>query len=156
MNKKSVLNVLIVIFAILTLLIVGYIFSNSFDSVEESSEKSSEIASILQKIFDPYQKIPEDVFHNLIRKIAHLTEFGVLGVSVGILFLLIFYRTNKIFKITPPAFCICVGATDEIIQKFTARGNQITDVLIDATGACLGLAFVALVAFLIHKKKNKI
>ena len=52
------------------------------------------------------------------------------------------------------AFCALYAATDEIHQLFVpGRGGQIRDVLIDSSGALIGLLFVfALYAALKHRK----
>lgn len=159
LNKNKILNILIVIFVLLSLFIVGYIFSNSFDSVEQSNEKSENISSKVQQVVDPQKKIPQSEFHKYVRKGAHVTEFCALGFCVGMVFLLIFYKTKKRFLVTPFVFCAGVGAVDEYIQKFTARGSQISDVLIDIAGSVLGLAFVlafsVLITLFANRRENK-
>ncbi len=45
-----------------------------------------------------------------------------------------------------------MGCADELIQLFNDRGSQITDVLIDSTGALLGAAAAAGVAAICRRR----
>ena len=82
MNNKKI------IFAILTLLWVAVIFSFSLQPGEVSGSLSG---SFLQKvlewfapgIFEKLETMPQeqlDIWHMVLRKCAHFTEFAVLGV----------------------------------------------------------------------------
>ena len=71
----------------------------------------------------------------ILRKAAHLTEFAVLAMILRAL-----YGYNG-GKPALSALCTaaCCGAVDELIQIWSHRGSQVTDVLIDTLGAMLGL-----------------
>ena len=70
------------IFSILSFVILLFIFSNSLQSGPESNAKSGWVADFLTPLLNTFGWIPEDVFHRLIRKLAHFTEFGALGVCL--------------------------------------------------------------------------
>jgi VanZ family protein len=83
-----------------------------------------------------------------IRKLAHLTEFAVLGVLVwrG-------WRQRPAFRpavawpwpaaLIPLAICVGYALLDEFHQSFVpSRGASLGDVLIDSGGAAIGLALL--------------
>ena len=80
--------------------------------------------------------------HGLLRKVAHFTEFACLGV----------FTCRFLFWLKKPQVLALVGAflvacCDETIQRFVPdRGPSFRDVLIDTSGAALGmiLLFVSL------------
>lgn len=145
-NRKTKLNICIVLFALISLLIASYIFSNSIENPNQSNEKSNMVAEKIQPIVDPHGKIEKQEFHKYIRKAAHVTEFAALGVSVAITFLFVFFRTKRIFISLPFLLCLSVGIVDEYIQSFTGRTSKISDVFFDISGAATGLVLVTIIA----------
>lgn len=90
---------------------------------------------------------------NVIRKIAHLTEFAILG-----FFLVNIFKDYKSINFKVILFCVlCAGVyacTDEFHQTLVAgRSGQITDVFIDSAGAFLG-ALIYYAIYKIVKRKN--
>ncbi len=80
---------------------------------------------------------------DLLRKLAHLIEYGVLGCEIMV------YRIIKKCKpavkqefINLLVTGMIVGLIDETIQVFSHRGSTVTDVWIDTVGFFLGLLFV--------------
>ena len=135
---------------ILVAVCMGIIFFLSAQNGEESSDLSgSFVATILQ-----WLKITID--EETLRTFAHMLEF--MGLSV-----LIFnatYATWEI-KMTPLiafAGTVLYATTDEIHQIFVPeRAFQISDILIDSTGALIGVtaSFVILQLILFIKRGNK-
>jgi VanZ family protein len=84
--------------------------------------------------------------HMAVRKLAHLTEYGVLALLAARAFL----TSSKAFLRTrwyAAAFALAAALAllDELNQKFTpTRGGSFWDSLLDMTGATLALAAVAL------------
>ena len=158
-NRNIKLNICIVLFVITSLLIVGFIFSNSLENPDQSNGKSSDITEKILAIIDPHGKIDKQEFHIFVRKAAHITEFAMLGVSVGITFMFVFFRTKRAFVSLPVLLCLFVGTIDEYIQSFTGRTSKIYDVFFDIFGASIGLLLVALATTvfikLIANKKRK-
>ena len=89
--------------------------------------------------------------HGILRKLAHFTEFALLGVCLCWLFGML----GK--KFPTPLLCgFLVACTDEIIQCFIPdRGPAFTDVLIDTAGVAVGIGLL-LAVFVIYKKKNQL
>jgi len=78
--------------------------------------------------------------HWVVRKCAHLTEYGVLAalwrLGLGL-------SARRGFWV-PLALAFTTGAIDEIHQVFTiSRGASVWDVLLDTAGAALALTFLA-------------
>ena len=89
--------------------------------------------------------------HDLLRKIAHFGEFGILG-----FFLTGMYWNRGNFKLLQPvragffaAFC------DETLQLFIpGRSGEVKDVWIDFSGALCGCLFLWLLLKLTKKEGN--
>ena len=149
MNKFDTCNRRkLILFAILTALMIAFIWGNSCFSREESGAQSGRISAFLQSILDPAGKIPEERFHHFVRKAAHFTEFAVLGILVAGLFRQIGLRTGDNLRSLPVLTVLLVAVLDEYIQHFTGRGSAVTDVILDFSGGLFGLATA-----LLRKKK---
>ena len=134
----------VIIFALLLVIIIGFIWGNSMKTVEQSSAQSTSIVDLLRPLLDPYGKLDRSEFHNLVRKLAHLVEFGVLGLlAVGFSASLGDYLEKR-FVSLPILVVLLVAVIDEYIQYFTGRGSLVTDVVLDFSGALLGMGAVVL------------
>ena len=129
----------LVVFAALTAAWMAVIFLFSAQNGDESSGTSAEILALLCCIF---RYSPDDSARELltllIRKAAHMTEFGVLALLwLGTL------RAAGIPRyVFPASFAASslYAATDEIHQLFVSdRAGRFTDWLIDSSGALLFL-----------------
>lgn len=142
------------IFALLALTIICFIFSNSLQGSEESHEASGWVADFLRPILNPNGWLDERMYHKLVRKLAHFTEFGALGVCLGGVVANVELRRRWLYS---AALSVGVACVDEFIQSFTGRTNSITDVLIDTAGALCGLVFVwFIVYFYVRWNKEKL
>ena len=140
-NKK-------IIFAILTLLWVAVIFSFSLQPGEVSGDLSG---SFLRKVlewfvpgvFEKLETMPQeqlDMWHMVLRKCAHFTEFAVLGVLSGLTLLQTKVKWRGLSAMT---FCLLIAAMDETLQLFVdGRAGRVLDVMIDGTGALVGIGVV--------------
>lgn len=127
------------LFALLILLTVGYIWSNSFASVEQSSAQSAPVAETIQSVVDPLQQIEKPVFHDFVRKLAHVVEFFALGVFAAGFAVSLGAYLKKTLVSMPILLVLSVAVIDEYIQHFTKRGSLVTDVVLDFAGALAGL-----------------
>lgn len=130
---------------ILVFVYIGFIFSNSLQVGESSSSFSSEIAQMIMDLF--HISLDFDLFHHFIRKLAHFSEYFILGILVNCADHMSCLWKNKkqdllFFGILPPVI-------DETIQYFVpGRNGAFTDVMIDMSGFyCASLLF-----YLIFKK----
>ncbi len=90
--------------------------------------------------------------NRIVRKLAHLTEFTILGsVLYTILRRYITYGT----VIKTIALGILIASLDEFIQLFSpGRSSQLSDILIDTIGVILGILLVKLVYYIGYKRST--
>ena len=89
-----------------------------------------------------------------IRKLAHMTEFGILAV-------LVFCALRSYEKIKPYRYIVTIGLcmlyaiSDEIHQLFVPdRDGNVVDVFIDTLGICIALGCVWMISQLVKLIKN--
>lgn len=145
----------VIAFALLTLLIVGFIWGNSLKTVEQSSNQSAPVADGLRPVLDPTEKVEKPIFHDYVRKLAHVIEFFALGLAVAGFGVSLSSYLNKRMISMPVLIVLLVAVMDEYIQDFTGRGSLVTDVVLDFVSALAGLLSVWLAIIIILKIKNK-
>ena len=124
---------------------VLFIFINSMLPPETSSEQSEAVKDIIVEILPDNSKA-ENFVEEYIRKIAHFTEYGLLGIELAVYLLLLHRRRPSLFGLamTVPFF---VGFIDESIQSLSGRGPLIEDVWIDIGGFATFYALALAVGF---------
>lgn len=158
-------KVLLVVMIIVTLLWLGFIFSNSLDDGEVSSEKSAGVTETVNKVAQTVG-IEKEISEGSVRNMAHFSEFLMLSV-------LIFTDLALTLTLLPPRslylqiitvflsvpVCFLLACVDELLQKFSdGRAAQFSDVLLDTLGALCGAALstcVYLAAYLIASRKKR-
>ena len=136
----------IILFALLSLLTVGFIFSNSLAPREVSNDRSTEIVDEIKPIVDPQDKIPHSTFNHYVRKSAHFLEFAALGFCL--MGLTDAIGRKRRIPCVPMALLatLLIASTDETLQFFAVeRGPGVKDVLIDLFGAVCGLLLMLLI-----------
>ena len=139
----------------LTALMIGFAFAHSLMSAEDSTVESEGALGFLNDFFNSLG-IPLELTDNVIRKIAHFSEFTVIG---GLL-LSCAYSFDR-FKPYRYSFAVLftglfTAVTDEFIQLFSdGRSGQITDVLLDFSGVVTGTLIMLLFYFIYIKLKCK-
>lgn len=131
----------------LTLLIIWMIviFIMSSFNATESSEQSGFIVNVLSDLLN-IKNI--EILSLIIRKLAHFTEYLILGMLAINCFK--DYDIKHIFIISL-IFCIIYAGSDEIHQLFIiGRSGNIIDVTIDSFGALSG---ITMYYYLILKRK---
>jgi len=128
-------------YSILLVLVCIFIFRNSLQNSVESNAKSGWFSVYLKPILDPFSLISERNFHVLIRKLAHFTEFFVLGACLNRLSA----NVQKWPGWVPVMTALAVASVDETIQRFTGRTCSAVDVLLDVFGAVCGMLVAAAV-----------
>lgn len=135
--KKIVKLLLIVIW-----LLVIFLFSN-----QDGSTSTLLTNGILEKYLF---FVDSDIFFMIIRKMAHITEYFILGILV-----LNFINEFKIDKkiIISILICFILASFDELHQLFIPdRTGCLLDVFIDMIGASLGILILSLIKN--HKKQR--
>ncbi|MCM1183283.1 MAG: VanZ family protein [Roseburia sp.] len=89
--------------------------------------------------------------HYYVRKLAHITEYFLLAVSISIPIYV--YGIRGIWIVlTSGILCIGFAALDELHQFFVAgRGAAVKDVFIDSFGSLLGILFVRTFGYIARK-----
>ena len=126
-----------VAFLCLTIIWILLIFSFSMQSGEDSSQTSGGIVSMLVEILFPQGFAYAEQLEFFIRKLAHFTEYFVLGVLV-----LQTLKRTKCPKqvLVSLVICVLVASCDETIQLFSGgRSGKVVDVLLDSVGSWCGI-----------------
>lgn len=129
------------VFIIIWLLVI-FLFSN-----QDGSTSTSLTNGILEKYLF---FVDSDIFFMIIRKMAHITEYFILGILV-----LNFINEFKVDKkiIISILICFILASFDEFHQLFIPdRTGRLLDVFIDMIGASLGILILSLIKN--HKKQR--
>ena len=136
--KKRISILLVILWMLL-------IFIMSSANGAQSDNQSGFIVNIISNLFNISSL---EILNHIIRKIAHLTEYLILGLLVHNLI----KQYNKKWYISL-IICILYAISDELHQGFTpGRSPQISDVFIDTIGSLIG---ISLLHFIIKLKKIK-
>ena len=151
--KKKMFSYILMLLSVLWII---FIFSNSLENAEESGEKSSWVYSIVSKVFP-------NITIFVIRKLAHFTEFAILGVLFASTYFSFtlprFFQAPKtsLYSLLAMPAIFAIACTDETLQRFSeGRHSAFSDVLIDSAGGICGIAAVLALIFIMryfHIKK---
>jgi len=133
-------------------LIVFFIWDNSLQNGGTSDGFSLIFAEWLAPIADKlgfYGNIW--ALNRVVRKLAHLTEFTILG---GILYVILRRYIEYGTVVKTIGVGIVIASLDEFIQLFSlGRSSQLSDVLIDTVGIIIGISVVKLTYYISHDKR---
>lgn len=119
--------------------------SNSNESSSQNSQSESEKAE--KKAIENLDK--------KVRKLAHLTEFTMLGICASALMLCVYSISGKVHIGITLFACLFVGVLDEFIQVFSKRSSSVKDVMLDFSGICLGMLIAYIVYILARRISNR-
>ncbi len=142
---------------LLTVAWLGFIFSNSADSGEQSSEKSGFVYELVNDIAQAVG-IEEEIPEGTIRTFAHFVSFAVLSFLLCTDISLFFSlspvpKLSKRYALVLAALPLSVlfAMIDESIQFFSpGRAPEVLDLGVDTMGAICGLIGFAACFFLLH------
>ena len=140
MEKKQKIKARDIWSLVLLVLIVAtfvFIWTNSMDSPEESNEKSRWVMQLITPVLEIFVG-KGNVTGFLVRKLAHFTEFGLLGAELTLM-LILRKRKSVQWLVNIASLFFVTAAIDETIQIFADRGSTLLDVWIDAAGAICGI-----------------
>lgn len=166
-QKNGKIWVLRIVLTIACIFAFAWIFSNSLKTGEQSSAQSQAVTKAVQdtaKVVAPSSKVATatgedyELLHNVIRSIAHFSEFAVLGALLAWCYLS--YTRQKALFILPIGLIVLTPIVDETLQISTGgRGAEMKDILLDTAGGLLGtvcaLAIVWLVFALCKRRRRK-
>jgi len=118
---------------------------------------SSKESGFVMRIVSPFLEIfvgKGNVTHHMVRKLAHFTEYFVLGVELSSLFAIKKLHTDVPGRVPMWLLIFLIGlsvaSVDESIQIFSnERGPSITDVLLDFSGVVCAFVIVKLISIII-------
>ena len=142
MRISKIISKWTVLFGILTILSMVFIFYNSIQGPAESEERSLAIVEQVKPFLDAEDRLTEKAFNDMVRAMAHLAEFALLGFSLGGLFVSAREWSFKKLVERVLAMALLVAVADEILQYFTGRYTDVKDVALDVFGAFLGVMVV--------------
>lgn len=133
---------------------VAFIFWNSAQNGEESGQRSGGALEVLQKMFGAVG-IPFPFSEHILRKVAHFLEYCGLGVLLTLT--VRFYTVLWLPRVFIPGFfCLLVPVCDEFLQTFIpGRSGQMSDVLLDFSGAVTGIFLTSLVTFFVDRRSRR-
>lgn len=152
------------------LMIVIYWFSSKPDY--ESSKQSIVIGKILCEIFvQGYEKMEEtlqgqyaELLEHFARKLAHFTEYSVLGFLTinnfylwkeKLLHLVRDEQRASLVRIVALGWCVLYAISDEVHQLFVpGRWGTVWDVLLDTLGAATGIILWEVLVKVINRRLN--
>ena len=164
MNKEKICLLSVrVILAVLILVNLFFIFRFSLQNATESSATSGQVSGVVADIVvddydkkdDAEKKTIRNQIDPVVRKIAHMSEFGLLGTLVFLLMLT--WRWSLWLQ-----YLIALGATlltaciDELLQNFSdGRAMQFTDVLADLLGGVISCTLILAALVIVRSIKRK-
>lgn len=179
MKKKH--RIIQIIFLLITAGWMLMTFYMSSRPAVESSDMSEGLGLWLARLLKPdYDSLPAsewmayvDVVHTVVRKIAHFSEYCLLGVWIGVDIYL--WPVSAIRREESSGDCMAdrrsmksvflfswimaslYAVTDEVHQLFVeGRSGEVLDVLIDSGGALTGAALVCLVLSLVRPVRSDV
>ena len=132
---------------IIILVTIAVIWGQSMLNMEDSSTESSWVMNLVTPMLEIFVG-RGNVTEFIVRKIAHFTEYFVLGFELEL------YLKRKWLLAAGVGFV--VAFMDETIQMFSGRGPLISDVWLDFFGCITAVAVVGCVMWGIKKWSAKI
>lgn len=147
MNKRIFLRI---VFAVLTLVFLAYIWWNSAQNGVNSSGMSKGVLSYVSDVFVLFG-IDMDTAEHIIRKLAHFTEFSILGFLLG--GDVVLWKSSLKYAYMPLFLGLLVALLDETIQIFAiGRSSSVKDVWLDFSGIIFG----TIVLYITRKIYNRL
>lgn len=148
-------SVVFTIKLLLVILLLVFIWGNSFLPGELSERESEKVLEILEPVVVPVTRALNGMGYDLdehmvVRKLAHFTEYAVLGVLMYLLFVKPDGRSRYLL---PAGLCLVAAGIDEGIQILAVdRGPALRDVALDFCGSAVGILAASFVIMLIYYK----
>ena len=151
MNYSKRIVILVILIG-LVLASTAFILINSAMDFEKSHSSSGAITDAITSTddIDEWNRI-----ELIVRKLAHVIEYAVLGVCVACLlcYILHFYSL-KLYGFGS-FFVLLVAVLDEHIQSFSDRVSSTSDIFLDFLGSIIGVILVVGVLFVVRLIINK-
>ena len=130
------------------------IWGNSMRTSTQSAQQSGSLLAFLTPWLTALGIQPEG-FHTILRKLAHFSEYGLLGVLWTMELWLGPHREKRRGAMERLSFCMLTAFLDETIQLFVpGRSGEIRDVWIDTAGAWTGIVITTCLVCIANRNKN--
>ena len=147
-------------------MVLIFCFSNQ-TAVKSDTISRNIVTTFIIEHIDGYSSLDEekqtdiaDKLDFVVRKLAHFTEYAILGVfyTIGLIGFNIHKKYNKGYLILISSIMCCLySMTDEFHQLFVSgRNGNIRDVCIDTLGGITGAVFVTIILIFIKIKLKKV
>ena len=144
--KQNIRKWLVAVIALLTLLCLIFIFSNS---LKDSSEQSFAVRDMLALVASAFG-FDGEINVSKLRSFAHVAEFFALGVCLSAAAVFLAKRKGapspkklSLHLLGAVGVGVCVDVLDELLQLFSeGRACELKDGLLDTLGIALGSVFV--------------
>lgn len=147
-------------------MVLIFCFSNQ-TAVKSDTISRNIVTTFIIEHIDGYSSLDEekqtdiaDKLDFVVRKLAHFTEYAILGVfyTIGLIGFNIHKKYNKGYLILISSIMCCLySMTDEFHQLFVSgRNGNIRDVCIDTLGGITGAVFVTIILIIIKIKLKKV
>ena len=138
--KKSLLGCFV-------LVMIGFILYQGTRPISTSLQSSEylvyKLMNLLEKVRAYHEEELYRLLHVLVRKGAHLFEYAMLGSLLYLLFKCFKQREHNCWIYALFLVLLC-ATTDEFFQSFVGRTSSVRDVLIDFSGAIMGMSVISL------------
>lgn len=159
MNKRLKIYRITVFILLLCWMVLIFVLSgeNADDSSQTSGKAVIKLISLFMPNFEELSESAQEeikgMYQFVVRKVAHFTIYAILGI-LSVLNTVTSEKISLVKRFLISAvFCLGYAISDEIHQLFVpGRSCEIRDVLIDFTGALIGILFTM---FLVHLLKKK-
>ena len=138
----------------LVLIMTGFILYQGTRPIHISLQSSDYVVYKLMRLLEKVTPSRYDEFYKLanviVRKGAHLFEYAMLGSFLYLLFKCFKQREYNCWIYA--LFLVLLCATiDEFFQSFVGRTSSVRDVLIDFSGAIIGLSVISFITLCFEK-----
>lgn len=133
---------------------VAVLFYFSGQNGAESGALSLRVANFILRAC-PFIDMPLELFHPMLRKLAHFGIFAVEGFLLGLALMRSLNR-GALGGALGVAICAAMAALNEYHQSFMAgRTSQASDALIDSAGALAGALFAWLIFCALRRRARR-
>ena len=154
MRKRFKNNKTLIFFLIFGVCSLAFIIVNGL----LDANISHRISQTLMKVLFPNLQIYTEAYgvrETCLRKIAHLLEYGALGMWLWFFKLSLASSNRKISGWWILSTIFLIGVLDEFLQSRSQRTGTVYDVLIDILGGLLGMAAAVAIHKLWKRYKNR-
>lgn len=141
-----------VILAVLILLLLAFIWSNSMQSIPDSRDRSLAVMARIQPFLELFVG-KGNVTNHMVRKLAHFCEYSLLGLLLTLWVRLRMHPTPR-RVLYGMLLGLAVAVIDETIQIFSHRGSQVQDVILDFCGVIAGTLLGLLLSAIVRRVKR--